>query len=377
MVAGPMFATMCDFCHTNALYTMCRLREQHASRTTPPVFPEPIMTLRAAPASIAALYHRSAMWLLPLALLAACSDDEETNTPATSDTGSQADIGADTGDNADAGADVGTDVEPEVPEGPQPAQPKAYSGGDCPTFEAGTNTFLSGGVERQVELFLPSVPEGAALTFAWHGAGDSASNFARAIGAQAIADANDTIVAVPWAADAGITFSWAILSADDKEPDTLVFDDLLSCLDAQYDIANEYVYTTGFSAGALWSTWLVLTRSEYLAAAAIFSGGVSDLTAPYQTPVNTTIPLVLTHGGPSDQVFVNFSEAQEAFADALAADGHTVFICNHGRGHTIPAEGRSLFLPFMYANRFGEVNERFTGGLPDNWPEWCELRVAE
>jgi predicted esterase len=335
------------------------------------------MMLRAAPVSIAALSYRSVMWLLPLALLAACGDEEETTTPETSDTSAEADALADSGGTADSGADAGTDAEPEVPEGPQPAAPKVYTGGDCPEFEAGTNTFLSAGVERQVDLYLPAVPEGAALTFAWHGAGDSASNLARLIGAQGIADANDTIVAVPWAAEAGISFSWAILSADDKEPDTVVFDDLLACLDEQYDIANEYVYTTGFSAGGLWSTWLVLTRSEYLAAATIFSGGVSDLTAPYQTPVNTRIPLVLTHGGPSDQVFVNFADAQEAFADALAADGHTVFICNHGRGHTIPAEGRSLFLPFMYANRFGEVNERFTGGVPENWPEWCEQRLAE
>lgn len=335
------------------------------------------MTLRAASVSIAALSNRSVFWLLPLALLAACADDEETTTPDNSDTGVEADANADAGGTADSGSDAGTDAEPEVPEGPQPAAPKVYTGGDCPEFQAGTNTFMSSGIERQVELFLPDVPEGAALTFAWHGAGDSASNFSRAIGAQDIADSNDTIVAVPWAADAGITFSWAILSADDKERDTVVFDDLLACLDAQYDIANEYVYTTGFSAGALWSTWLVLTRSEYLAAATIFSGGVSDLTAPYQTPANTTIPLVLTHGGPSDQVFVNFSEAQEAFADALAADGHTVFICNHGRGHTIPSEGRSLFLPFMYANRFGAVNERFAGGVPENWPEWCEQRLAE
>ncbi len=334
------------------------------------------MTLRAAKVSIAALPYRSTFWLLPLALLAACADDE-TTLPDDADTGVEADANPDAENLSDSGSDAGADSGPAIPEGPQPAAPRVYSGGDCPEFQAGTNTFTSSGAERQVELFLPDVPEGAALTFAWHGAGDTASNFARAINAQGIADANDTIVAVPWAADAGITFSWAILSADDKEPDTVVFDDLLSCLDAQYDIANEYVYTTGFSAGALWSTWLVLTRSEYLAAAAIFSGGVSDLTAPYQSPVNTGIPLVLTHGGPSDQVFVNFSEAQEAFADALAADGHTVFICNHGRGHTIPAEGRSLFLPFMYANRFGEVNERFTQGVPENWPEWCELRVAD
>lgn len=332
------------------------------------------MMLRAKPVLIAALSCRSVLWLLPLALLAACADDEETTPPDTSDTSAEADAGADAGEAADAGADANTDAEPAVP---RPAAPKVYTGGDCPAFAAGTNTFLSGGVERRVDLFLPSVPEGAALTFAWHGAGDSASNLARAIRAQELADANDTIVAVPWSADAGMTFSWAILSADDKEPDTVVFDDLLACLDEQYDIANEYVYTTGFSAGALWSTWLVLTRSEYLAAAAIFSGGVSDLTAPYQTPVNTKIPLVLTHGGASDQVFVNFSQAQEAFADALAADGHTVFICNHGLGHTIPTEGRSLFLPFMYANRFGEVNERFTGGVPENWPDWCEQRRTE
>ena len=37
------------------------------------------------------------------------------------------------------------------------------------------------------------------------------------------------------------------------------------------------IYTTGFSAGGLWSTWLVMHRSHRIAAAAVFSGGVGGM----------------------------------------------------------------------------------------------------
>ena len=38
----------------------------------------------------------------------------------------------------------------------------------------------------------------------------------------------------------------------DPAADLTLFDDILACLDQQYDIDNKRVYTSGFSAGGLW-----------------------------------------------------------------------------------------------------------------------------
>ncbi len=317
------------------------------------------------------------------ALLVACGDDETTepSNDATADAGTDSDrtSGGDASSDDAGGADGGettTDTGPPVPEGPQPAAPRTYSGGECPTLEAGTNSITSRGESRTFDLYLPDEPEGAGLTFAWHGAGDSAANFGRAISAQAIADNYDTVVIVPNALSPNETFAWQIVAGADNEIDLVFFDDMLSCAVEQYGLNTAYVYTTGFSAGALWSTYLVMNRAPHLAAAVIFSGGVSNFTFPYTTPANE-VPVILTHGGPSDQVVVQFSDATEEFGTRMANDGSIVFVCNHNRGHTIPQEAVTFAFPFMYETRFGVVPEEYQGDAPPSWPSWCERRYAE
>jgi pimeloyl-ACP methyl ester carboxylesterase len=85
-------------------------------------------------------------------------------------------------------------------------------------------------------------------------------------------------------------------------PDLLLFDDILACLHAQYSVDLTRIWSTGHSAGASLASYLAMHRSNRLAAVAVLSGGLLDLsTAPegYITPTDD-IPILLTWGGETD-----------------------------------------------------------------------------
>lgn len=316
--------------------------------------------------------------VVPLSFATACSDEaSEPNTNPGADTGTERDTGsgtddagagdAATGDSGQSDAGGTEDVGPSE----TPPDPVAYSGGACPEFSAGANTFTSYDLERSVSVYLPDDPAGAGLVFLWHGAGDSAGNFARALGAQTIADEYDVIAVVPSASGA-LPFEWAIMPDNDRDIDATLFDDVVSCLDAQYDIDNTRIYTTGFSAGALWSTWLTLHRSEYLAASTTFSGGTDRTIIGYETPARQ-IPVLAIHGGPSDvfAVIIHFDEMTQAMTDALVADGHPVIECDHDSGHTIPFDPYEWAFPFLFSQVYG-VPSLPSEPLDAPWPDWCD-----
>jgi poly(3-hydroxybutyrate) depolymerase len=128
---------------------------------------------------------------------------------------------------------------------------------------------------------------------------------------------HDFIIATP--DSLRLTAEWGYLG--DAAPDLALFDDLLSCLSEQFQADTTRVYTTGFSAGALWTSYLVVNRAEYLTAAVILSGGVG-MFFQYQTPAYR-LPVLLAWGGPRDTFnggLVRFNELTEAFRDALVAD---------------------------------------------------------
>lgn len=307
----------------------------------------------------------AALCVLPFA---ACSSD---STEDTADTGSGDSNTTDTGDadGTNAVTDATPDVAPDVPLGPMAPAPKAYSGGQCPTFTDGTNTINAGGRDRTVRVFLPPNPEGAGFITLWHGAGDSASNFSRAFDAQGVADEYNVIVFVP--TSTGLAFEWPILAGEDTDIDAVLFDDLLACADAQFDINNNRAYTTGFSAGGLWSTWLLMNRAEYLAAVITFSGGTDASVVLYETPAEP-IPVLAIHGGASDTfAIINFGEMTEAMVESLTEDGHPIILCDHGRGHTIPFSPYDWAFPWLFAQSWGEPD--MPAPLPSSWPAFCQI----
>jgi predicted esterase len=321
--------------------------------------------------------------LLPLSIavslvLFACGDDDAPSTPSASDAGddtSAPDTNTpvdDAGDDAASGDDS-TDTPDATEERPTPIDAIRSRAPDaCPALGAGASTWPAGDLNRTVDVYLPAGgAEGAAITFLWHGAGDNPSNVARAFGAATIADTWDSIVVVPHARGT-LPFEWGIFRADDKSSDVAIFDHVTACLVDEHGADPSRVHTTGFSAGALWSTWLVIHRSDVLASAVLLSGGVSRMLVNWAAP-ERLLPVLIVHGGDEDVVATaRFGEMSEELAANLAAGGHLVVLCDHGGGHSVPFSPATFALPFLYGVQWGDVGPT---SLPPTspWPVWCQM----
>ena len=305
-----------------------------------------------------------ARWLLvaSAALLCGCGGDDEA-VGSSDVTSASAD--------ATAGAGVDTVEQDTAPAVPSPPAPVSYSGGgECPKLVAGDNVMWSWGLDRKFNLYLPAEPKGAPLLFLWHGLGDNKENFSAAMNAKAISGALGAVVVVP---QGGVKVSgWGWSNPTDATEDAALFDDLLSCLDAQYDIDNRRVWTMGFSSGALWSSWLAMYRSTYLAAVVAWSGGTGTNSNKYKTP-KRQVPVLLAWGGSQDQVAINFEQASKQMGAKLKADGHFVVLCNHNKGHTIPGKGLTWGLDFLQRHSWGDPPGKFDKAGLDLYPGYCEF----
>ena len=276
------------------------------------------------------------------------------------------------------------DLAPDL--GPQPPAPPAYEG-TCPQFVAGPNVMEADGRNRNVQVYLPGQPEGAPVVFIWHGNGDKGESIANFFMAQAVTQEYGAIVVAPNSCCmdnhtdcCDYSTTWNVGTYSKTEADLPLFDKTLACLEEQFDIDNRKVYTTGFSAGALWSTYLLVNRSDYFAAASIFSGG-TGVVVTYQTP-NYKMPVLLAWGGENDTYMgvVSFDEMTKNFSAALREDGHFVVECNHGpyaqagQGHTIPFTGPTWGHKFMFAHEWSDGTSPFAEtGLTDEFPDYCRI----
>ena len=301
--------------------------------------------------------------------------DEDTAT-APSDSVNSEDI---------ASGDISSpqlDTAPPEPES-KPDPLKSYSAGSCPQLKAGLNTFTSGTMERTINLHVPSEPQGAGVTFLWHGFGDSTQNFSSAFNANQMSNEAHMIVVTPEPAvpvpAMGIN-SWSFHNFGDTEADLILFDDVLACLEESFDINEKTVYTMGFSGGALFSSKLLLERGKNITAAVIFSGGTDvagpDLLAiPYQNPGHK-MPVLVAHGGQADNwgggpILVKFNEGSIDLAERLTEDGHPVILCDHGGGHTVPQGGVSWAWEFIRTAYWSEGESQWIGHSGAPFPDYC------
>lgn len=261
-------------------------------------------------------------------------------------------------------------VTPSSGAGPDPAPLPAYAAGPCPAIAAGDVSFQSGELARRVVVELPPEPAGAPVLFVYHGAGSNPAQFQAFFRTAQLAADHGYIVVVP-AASGVFMIEWPLLPGERTELEVGLFTDVLYCLDEAFGIDRRRVYTTGFSAGGLWSTYLALYESNYLAAAAIFSGGVSDVTHSYRTP-DWRIPILATHGGPTDEVALRFDLTTEALVDGLLEDGNLVVLCPHDEGHVIPWPLLDILVPFLGSFAFGDVDPDWSeADMPASWPAAC------
>lgn len=266
------------------------------------------------------------------------------------------------------GDDTSTDETGEPAEEEHQMPVPTYSGGACPELVEGTNTdFASGGEARSFELRLPEDPAGAPVVFAWHWLGGSAKQIIRYMQMETVVDAGAILIAPESCCAA---FEWDFAGEPEGNVDLAFFDDLLGCVHEQFQPDLTRVYSTGMSAGGLWTTYLTLHRSEWHAATAPFSGGTEGLIT-YSTPTDD-IPVLVTWGGEDDLYGpVSFETASEGLTEDLLQDGHFVVNCDHGGGHTIPDGAVDMAWSFFQDHPKFVDPEPYAGELPDTLPDWC------
>lgn len=265
-------------------------------------------------------------------------------------------------------------VTPPPPITTPPEDTLAYSHGTCPRFVEGENSFQSGSRTRKFLLRLPARPVGAPVMFVWHGWGGTPQSAMDTTGIHYYQSENFILVA-PYAAghpNPEAQYEWFFASSPANNPDLIVFDDIIACLNQQYSIDLNRIWSTGFSAGGLWTSYLTQYRANILASTVALSGGL-DATPPYHSP-SKKIPVLLEWGGTNDLVDgFSFEQAALRFSQNLRADGSFVVECdNLGGGHSPPQESDFVWM-FLRDHPKGVSPEPYDRGLPRNFPSWCRI----
>ena len=246
---------------------------------------------------------------------------------------------------------------------------------DCPVMEEGRTTdFPSGPSPREYELRLPEGYDGstpAPLVVVFHGI---ASNIDAMLGAPSLLDeASRTghIVIAPQALDRGGTAAWDPVGAPAYNLDIALFDDMVSCMSEQYNIDPERVHVTGMSLGGIFTGTLIATRSDVIASAAPFSGGIFREKADGWAP----IPTLVSWGGEEDIHYgQDFENLATLMTDQLTGDGHFVINCNHELGHSLSAELWPYAFRFLMDHPRGVEPLPYAGAeLPEEFPDYCSI----
>jgi poly(3-hydroxybutyrate) depolymerase len=257
---------------------------------------------------------------------------------------------------------------PPVTAGAGPTIPAVTE--ECPTFQTGTITFMG---LRGIQIVAGPKPEAATapIVFYWHGTGSTSGEFARLAGA----------VSSGVEAEGGILVSFQGTTGGDALSGTSVFgrgdlelvDQLAACAVRDHNVDPRRIFTTGCSAGGLFATNLAVLRSEYIAAAAPNSGG---LTFPQQFQSDYTPALMTVHGAPGrDVVIVDFSNTSATADRTFSGRGGFVVNCNHGGGHCGGGGLASDVWEFFEAHPYGvePAPSPWTSGLPSGFSSDCEI----
>lgn len=310
----------------------------------------------------------------PLVPSAPPDETQPATSPPASGSGSTPEVGPvpqlQPAAEVPAGAEQEPDAEttPASPGAVQPTIPAVL--GECPTFQTGTISFM-GLPGIQLVAGAKAAASTAPMVFYWHGTGSTSGEFARLAGA----------VRSGVEAQGGVLISFQGTTGGDALSGTSVFgrgdlelvDQLAACAVRDHNVDPRRIFTTGCSAGGLFATNLAVLRSEYIAAAAPNSGG---LTFPQQFQSDYTPALMTVHGAPGrDVVIVDFSNTSAAADRAFGERGGFVVNCNHGGGHCGGGGLASDIWEFFEAHPYGvePAPSPWTSGLPTGFDDACEI----
>jgi predicted esterase len=148
---------------------------------------------------------------------------------------------------------------------------------------------------------------------------------------------------------------------------------VLACAIEKVGVDTRRIHTLGMSAGGLHTAQMSLRRSNYIASAVPYSGGIIYGNPPNADPSNKFAAMIF-HGGETDVVAgADFEQASNNYKDILTQNGNFAFICNHGEGHTIPQDALPSVWQFLQDHPYGTDPSPYAGGLPQGFPAYCAL----
>ncbi len=181
-------------------------------------------------------------------------------------------------------------------------------------------------------------------------------------------------------ASGGVVASFSTSTGQGQETGNMVWhvgdfamtDIIFACAVEQGLVEAQKVYTAGCSAGGLQASAMVYSRSKYLAAAMPNSGGIySNWTLQDAAHVPA---LITTHGGATDFVKISFAEASARLDQDIKAKGGFVVNCDHGGDHCASPENVKVAQwQFLKAHPFGVKPEPYAAGLPQGFPNDCQI----
>ncbi len=254
---------------------------------------------------------------------------------------------------------------------------RPYSGGTCPVLPRGLNRGFGFGF-RDFLLFAPTRTNGPfGIVFLWHGSGSNAENFTF------LADPSDPggyeaggyILVIP---DGQLRYplDWA-MDRRGVDHDLRFYDDVVACVSRQFPVDRRRVHTTGYSAGAVFSAYLMGYRSDSLASFSAWSTGEADPANRRIVPdPGRPVPGLLYHGGRTDRPDWAGRVGTRSLAAHMAANGALAIVCDHGLGHVVPGPLDATLgqmWSFMLAHPFGPEQAWATGGLAGRLPDWCAV----
>jgi len=333
--------------------------------------------------------------MMILALVAACGKDPGSSEMPVDGNGSGSGSGS---ADAKVGShgDLSLGCKAPVPAGAKvAAAPKPYAG-TCPTIPQTTTqdvAIMTSGNQRKFWIVLPTnldPNEELPVLFLWHWLGGSAQDFFDKGNVQAAVDEQRFIAVIPQA-KGDLQFTWPATNLDSAarlEEDATFFDDMLSCVSAQFHVDPNCVSSTGVSAGALWTDQLVGARGDWIASFMSLSGGTGGTAIkPWKAPTHK-MPGFVLWGGATDSCgsgLLNFGMISQNLEMNMVSGGHFLVECIHNCGHSVPPfEAPAMSTQFKALWQFGldhpfwldPGESPYQNGLPADMPPWCGIGMG-
>jgi hypothetical protein len=245
----------------------------------------------------------------------------------------------------------------------------------CPTLANGNMTFRG----RRVMIWVGTKgPTPAPIIAYWHGTGSSPTEVNAGLGQATISAITGMggLIVAPVAADG--------MGGKDGTPTTgnnvwyvgdfNTIDEVVACAVQQLNIDTRHIHAAGMSAGGLQTAAMAYARSSYMAGVVPYSGGRTALHPMLQDPSN--VPAVMAVHGKmgSDVVIIDFATASATLTTDIKAKGGFAMDCDHGGGHTIPANIGPAAWQFMKDHPYRtKAPYPYAGGIPAALPTYCKV----